>query len=58
MRVKIFKVKAKSIFTRTKIPGAKWVLGCSHSCLYCYAKFMCQWRPDNYGKWGEWVEAN
>ncbi len=18
---------------------------------------MCQWRPDNYGKWGEWVEA-
>ena len=61
MRIKIFETKAKSIFTRTKIPGAKWVLnqyvGCSHSCLYCYAKFMCQWRPDNYGKWGEWVEA-
>jgi len=18
---------------------------------------MCKWRPDNYGKWGEWVEA-
>jgi len=61
MKIKILKVKAKSIFTRTKIPGAKWVVnqyvGCSHSCLYCYAKFMCQWRPDNYGKWGEWVEA-
>jgi len=61
MKIKIFKIKAKSIFTRTKIPGAKWVInqyvGCAHSCLYCYAKFMCQWRPDNYGKWGEWVEA-
>ncbi len=61
MRIKIFKVKAKSIFTRTKIPGAKWVLnqyvGCSHSCLYCYAKFMGQWRPDNYGKWGSWTEV-
>lgn len=58
---RIFKVKAKSIFTRTKIPGAKWVInqyvGCQHSCLYCYAKFMCRWRPENYGKWGSWVEA-
>ena len=61
MKIKIFKIKAKSIFTRTKIPGAKWVInqyvGCSHSCLYCYAKFMCRWRPENYGKWGGWVEA-
>ena len=61
MKPRIFKVKAKSIFTRTKIPGAKWVInpyvGCQHSCLYCYAKFMCRWRPENYGKWGSWVEA-
>ena len=61
MKIKIFKIKAKSIFTKTKIPGAKWVInqyvGCVHSCLYCYAKFMCQWKPDNYGKWGKWVEA-
>ena len=26
MKIKIFKIKAKSIFTRTKIPGAKWVI--------------------------------
>ena len=61
MKTKIFKVKAKSIFTRTKIPGAKWVInqyvGCQHSCSYCYAKFMCRWRPESYGKWGSWVEA-
>ncbi len=61
MKIKIFRVKAKSIFTRTKIPGAKWVInqyvGCQHACLYCYAKFMGRWRPENYGKWGSWVEA-
>jgi len=61
MKIKIFKIKAKSIFTQTKIPGAKWTInqyvGCQHSCLYCYAKFMCQWRPENYGKWGSWVEV-
>jgi len=61
MKIKIFKIKAKSIFTRTKIPGAKWVInqyvGCAHSCLYCYAKFMCQWKPESYGKWGSWVEV-
>jgi len=61
MSIKVLKIKARSIFTRTRIPGAKWVLnqyvGCGHSCLYCYAKFMNRWRPKNYGKWGSWVEV-
>jgi DNA repair photolyase len=53
-----YKVRAKRIFTPTKIPGAKYVVnqyvGCGHACLYCYAKFMCRWK--NYGEWGSWVE--
>ncbi len=57
--MRIIKTKAKSIFTKTKLPGASYVInqyvGCQHNCLYCYAKFMCRWR--NYGKWGSWVEA-
>lgn len=57
--VKIIKIKAKSIFTKTKIPSIDYVInqyvGCQHSCTYCYAKFMCQWRQ--YGKWGTWIEA-
>lgn len=61
MAFKLYKIKAKSIFTRTKLPGAKWVLnqyvGCQHSCLYCYAKFMGRWLPSSYGKWGSWTEA-
>ena len=61
MKIKFIKVKAKQIFTKTGIPGAKWVLnqyvGCEHACPYCYAKFMGRWRPKNYGKWGSWVEV-
>jgi len=61
MATKLIKVKAKEIFTKTKLPGCDWVInqyvGCQHACLYCYAKFISRWRPNNYGKWGTWVEA-
>lgn len=61
MKVKLFKVKAKEIFTKTKLPSCDWVInqyvGCQHACLYCYAKFISRWRPENYGKWGYWIEA-
>jgi len=61
MKIKLIKVKAKEIFTKTKLPGSDWVInqyvGCQHACLYCYAKFISRWRPGNYGKWGSWVEA-
>jgi len=58
--MKIIRIKAKEIFTKTKL-GADWVvnpyIGCGHQCLYCYAKFIAKWRPAVYGKWGAWVEA-
>jgi len=61
VKTKIIKIRAKSIFTKTKLSGAKWVLnpyvGCEHNCLYCYTRFINRWRPSNYGKWGDWVEA-
>ncbi len=57
MTPKIITIKAKKAFTRTKIPGARWVInqyiGCQHACLYCYAKFMRKWY--DYGDWGNWV---
>ncbi|MDI6602627.1 MAG: radical SAM protein [Patescibacteria group bacterium] len=57
--MKIIKVKAKSIFTKTGLPGSDWTInqyvGCEHNCLYCYSGFMCRWKP--YGKWGTWVEV-
>ena len=55
--MRIIKVRAKRAFNPSKIPGAKWSInqyvGCQHSCMYCYAKFMC--RRYNYGEWGSWV---
>ncbi|MDO8524093.1 MAG: radical SAM protein [bacterium] len=58
--IKIIEIKAKEIFTKTKLE-ADYVInpyvGCGHNCLYCYAKFIARWRPIEYGKWGTWVEA-
>lgn len=55
----IIKKEAKSIFTKTGLPGCDFVInqyvGCEHACLYCYAKFMSRWK--GHGKWGSWVEA-
>lgn len=57
MKTRIIKIKVDRGFTRTKIPGAKWVInqyiGCQYSCKYCYAKFMYRWY--SYGRWGSWV---
>ena len=57
--MKVVRRAAKCIFTKTKIPGASYVInqyvGCEHACVYCYAKFMCRWK--SYGAWGSWVEA-
>ncbi|RLE50436.1 MAG: radical SAM protein [Candidatus Methanomethylicota archaeon] len=57
--LKLIEVEAREIFAKTKIPEASYVVnqyvGCGHSCLYCYAKFMCRWK--RYGEWGSWVEA-
>lgn len=57
--MKLIKTQVKEIFTKTKLPGADWVInqyvGCSHNCAYCYARFMARWK--NYGQWGSWAEA-
>ncbi|NJE46932.1 radical SAM protein [Thermococcus sp. GR7] len=59
MKVEVLKRKAKSIYTRSKIPGVNWTVnqyvGCAFACRYCYAKFLCRWR--DYGEWGSWVEV-
>ncbi|AIF69729.1 hypothetical protein PAP_06670 [Palaeococcus pacificus DY20341] len=59
MEINIIKTKAKSIYTKSKIPGVDYVInqyaGCQFACKYCYAKFICRWKP--YGEWGTWVET-
>ncbi|RLI79047.1 hypothetical protein DRP05_05310 [Archaeoglobales archaeon] len=57
---KIYEVKAKSVFHKTKIPDADWGVnyyrGCTHNCIYCYLKFLCRWRKQKE-KWGEFVDV-
>lgn len=59
MKPKIIKTEAKEMFTKTKLPGADWVInqyvGCGHNCSYCYARFIGRWK--GYGEWGSWIEA-
>ncbi len=56
--MKYIRTRAKTIFRKTKIPGADYVVnqyvGCEHNCTYCYARFMCKWKK--HGSWGSWVE--
>jgi len=58
--VKIYKIKARNIIHKTKIPGADWGInyyrGCAHRCIYCYLKFLCRWRKQKE-KWGEFVDV-
>lgn len=57
---KIYEKEAKSIINKTKIPGADWAVnhysGCAHSCVYCYARFVCRWRDEDED-WGEFVDV-
>jgi len=60
LMVKIYEVNARRIMQRTKIPGADWVInhysGCTHGCVYCYARFICKWRKQKE-KWGEFIDV-
>jgi len=60
MKVKVYEKTAKRILTRTKIPGADYAInhysGCTHGCVYCYARFICRWRKEK-DKWGEFVDV-
>jgi DNA repair photolyase len=56
--MKIIERKAKSLYTKSKLPGIKYTVnqyvGCGHKCVYCYARYMSKWKQ--YGKWGTWIE--
>ena len=59
MKVRVIKKHAKSIYTKSRIPGVSWSINqyvdCAFACEYCYAKFLTRWK--DYGRWGCWVEV-
>ncbi|MFC1790723.1 radical SAM protein [Patescibacteria group bacterium] len=57
---KIKLIRAKSILTKSGLPGADWVInpynGCLFGCWYCYAAQIARWRhPDE--EWGTYLDV-
>ncbi len=58
--MEIKEIKAKSILTKSKLPGADWAInpyvGCQFGCQYCYAAFIGRWKyPDK--NWGQFLDV-
>ena len=57
--MKIREIKAKSIFSKTGL-GSDFVInpyvGCTHSCIYCYARFMKKY-TGHTEEWGHFVDV-
>lgn len=58
--IRIRKIKAKSIITRSNLPDTDYVInpytGCIHSCLYCYARFMKRF-TGHTESWGKFIDV-
>lgn len=58
--MKINLIQAKSIFTKSGLPGADWVInpynGCLFGCMYCYAAQIARWKHPSE-KWGTYLDV-
>ncbi len=57
--MQIRQIKCKSLLNRTALPADYAVnpyLGCSHACVYCYARYMVKF-ASKPGRWGGFVEV-
>ncbi|MBI4447693.1 radical SAM protein [Candidatus Woesearchaeota archaeon] len=58
--MKISEIQASSIITKSNLPDADYVInpyvGCMHTCLYCYARFMKRF-TGHTAEWGKFVDA-
>lgn len=57
---KINIIEAKSIFTKSGLPGSDWVInpynGCLFGCMYCYAAQIARWKHPNE-EWGTYLDV-
>jgi len=57
---KINLLEAKTILTKSGLPGSDWVInpynGCLFACMYCYAAQIARWKhPDEV--WGTYLDV-
>ncbi|MCX6726229.1 MAG: radical SAM protein [Candidatus Shapirobacteria bacterium] len=60
MLLKVNEIEAKSILTKSGLPGSDWVInpynGCQFACMYCYAAQIARWKhPDE--EWGSYLDV-
>lgn len=57
--MKLNEIEAKSIFTKSGLPGSDYVInpynGCLFGCLYCYAAQIARWKHPRE-KWGTYLD--
>jgi len=60
MLTKINETQAKTILTKSGLPGSDWVInpynGCQFACMYCYAAQIARWNHPNE-EWGSFVDV-
>lgn len=53
-------IKCKSVLTKSKLPEVDYCyniyIGCTHSCKYCYAKFMKRFTGHHNEEWGNFID--
>lgn len=58
--MKINEVNCKTIINSSRLPGSEFVInpyvGCSHACVYCYARFMKKF-TEHTEPWGKFVDV-
>ncbi|MCP4110920.1 MAG: radical SAM protein [Desulfobacteraceae bacterium] len=60
MKCNVLKIQAKSILQKSKLPESDYCInpyiGCTHGCIYCYARFMGRFTGHTKEKWGEYLD--
>lgn len=60
MLTKINEIQAKTILTKTSLPGCDYVVnpynGCQFACMYCYAAQIARWKHPNE-EWGSYLDV-
>jgi len=58
--IKVKEIQASSIITKSNLPDADYVInpyvGCAHSCIYCYARFMKRF-TGHTEEWGGFIDV-
>lgn len=60
MLTKINEIQAKTIFTKSGLPGSDYVInpynGCQFACMYCYAAQIARWKHSGE-EWGTFLDV-